>query len=93
MPISLGELATQFGCELIGDPDVVVSRVAALANADGESLTFLSSASLKAELAETRAAAVILRPSDADESPSAVLIHDDPYACYARTSRACMRRP
>jgi len=84
MPISLGELATRFGCELIGDPDVEVSGVASLPNADSGSLTFLSNAAFKPQLSSTKAAAVILRPGDAAESPVAALLHADPYACYAR---------
>jgi len=84
MPVSLGELATRFGCELIGDPDVVVSNVASLASATPESLTFLSSNAFRPQLSATRAAAVILRPADASECPVAAILHDDPYACYAR---------
>ncbi len=84
MPISLGELATQFGCELIGDPDVLVSGVATLPNAGPDSLSFLVSATYKKQLYSTKAAAVILRAGDADESPVAAILHDDPYACYAR---------
>ena len=84
MPISLGELATQFGCELIGDPDVVVSDVASLRNATSSSLTFLSGNAFKEQLSATQAAAVILRPADADDCPVAALLHDNPYACYAR---------
>ena len=84
MPISLGELATQFGCELIGDPDIVIDNVASFANANGGSLTFLSSTAYKDQLQATEAAAVIVRAADAGDSPAAALIHDDPYACYAR---------
>jgi len=84
MPISLGELATRFGCELIGDPDSVVSGVASLPNATAESLTFLASKAYKEQLSSTKAAAVVLRPEDAADSPVATLLHDDPYACYAR---------
>jgi len=84
MPISLGELATQFGCELIGDPDVVIDDVASLRNAGPDSLTFLSSSSFRGRLNSTRAAAVIVRQEDAEYARTAVLIHDDPYACYAR---------
>jgi UDP-3-O-[3-hydroxymyristoyl] glucosamine N-acyltransferase len=84
MPISLGELATQFGCELIGNPDVVVDRVASLSSAQSNALSFLSNAALKEQLSATRAAAVILRADDAEASPVAAIIHDDPYACYAR---------
>ena len=84
MPISLGELAAQFGCELIGDPDVLVSGVATLSNAGPDSLSFLAGAAYKKQLSSTKAAAVILRPRDADESRVAAILHDDPYACYAR---------
>ena len=84
MPVSLGELATRFGCELIGDPDVVVNEVAALSNARPASLSFLSGPSFKKQLPATRAAAVILRASDAEDCPVACLISDNPYASYAR---------
>lgn len=84
MPISLGALATQFGCELLGDPDIVVDGVASLPNATPKALTFLSNPAFRAQLADTRAAAVIVRPADAESSPVAALIHDDPYACYAQ---------
>ena len=84
MPISLGELAARFGCELIGDPAVTVERVAALGDAGPDSLTFLSASGFRPQLATTRAAAVILRPDDADACPVAALVTDNPYAAYAR---------
>lgn len=93
MPISLGELATRFGCELIGDPDIEVSGVASLENADAGSLTFLSNTAFKQQLSSTKAAAVILRPDDAAESPVAVLVHADPYACYARMAAVVCPAP
>ena len=84
MPISLGELATRFGCDLDGDPDVSVNSVAALSNANPDSLSFLSNPNLMKQLSATQAAAVILRAEDADECPVASLISKDPYATYAR---------
>ncbi|NCF73239.1 MAG: UDP-3-O-(3-hydroxymyristoyl)glucosamine N-acyltransferase [Gammaproteobacteria bacterium] len=84
MPISLGELATTFGCELIGDPDVTVNGVASLTNASSESLTFLSSAAYSSQLPSTKAAAVVLRAADADACPVSALISDSPYVMYAR---------
>jgi UDP-3-O-[3-hydroxymyristoyl] glucosamine N-acyltransferase len=84
MPISIGELAIRFGCELIGDPDVEVSGVASLHNATRDSLSFLASDAYKQQLSATKAAAVIVRPADAADVPVAALLHDDPYACYAR---------
>jgi UDP-3-O-[3-hydroxymyristoyl] glucosamine N-acyltransferase len=88
VPISLGELAARFGCELIGDPDVVIDDVAALGNAGSRSLSFLSASGFKGQLASTKAAAVILRAEDAAASPTASLVTDNPYACYARIAAA-----
>ncbi len=93
MPVSLGALATQFGCELIGDPDVEVGNVASLQNANAQSLTFLSNPTLKEQLSSTKAAAVILRPADAEDCPVAALLHDDPYACYARMANVVCPPP
>ena len=84
MTIRLGELATRFGCELVGDPDVVISKVASLEGATGDSLTFLSNPALKKGLAGTGAGAVIVRREFAEYVPVAALIHDNPYATYAR---------
>lgn len=84
MSVSLGELAAQFGCELIGDPAVEVSSVAALDNAQADSLTFLSNPSYAMQLPATRAAAVVLRPADAEHCAVAALLSDNPYATYAR---------
>ena len=84
MPVRLGELAERFGCELIGDPDVLIENVASLGNAGPGSLSFLSGRHFKSQLPSTKAAAVILRAADADDCPAAALISDDPYASYAR---------
>jgi len=84
MPASVGELATRFDCELVGDPGVVVDHVAGLANAGPRSLSFLSSSKFGRHLSSTRAAAVILRAEDADSCPTVCLISDNPYAAYAR---------
>ena len=83
MPITLGELATRFDCELVGDADVVVDNVAGLHNAGPGSLSFLSNPRLKEQLSSTKAAAVVLRVDDAQDSPVASLVSDNPYAHYA----------
>ncbi len=84
MPVSLGQLAAQFGCELVGDPDVVVDDVASLPNAGEGSISFLSNPAFLEQLSSTRAAAVILRDKDVEHSPTASLVTRDPYATYAR---------
>lgn len=84
MPVSLGELAVRFGCELRGDPDTRVEHVATLANADARSLAFLANPRYGRHLADTRAAAVVLGAASAAECPTAMLLSDNPYATYAR---------
>jgi UDP-3-O-[3-hydroxymyristoyl] glucosamine N-acyltransferase len=84
MPKSLGELAEEFDCELIGDPGIVVERVDSLDSSRRGALSFLSSSKFVGRLSSTQAAAVILRAEDADACPTAALITDDPYATYAR---------
>ncbi len=93
MPISLGELATSVGCELIGDPDAIINSVASLHNATPQSLSFLSSASHLSQLHSTKAAAVVLRAQDADACPVAALISDNPYASYARMAALVCPEP
>ncbi len=93
MPISLGELVTQFGCELIGDPDIEIRGVASLPNAGPDSLTFLSNPAYKDDLTSTRAGAVILQSDHAEDAPVAVVVHDDPYACYARMAAVVIPTP
>jgi UDP-3-O-[3-hydroxymyristoyl] glucosamine N-acyltransferase len=84
MPISLGELATRFGCDLDGDPDIEVNAVASLTSAGAGHISFLSNSALKQQLSSTQAAAVILRADDAADCPVASLISDNPYAIFAR---------
>ncbi len=84
MPIKLGELAEQFGCELVGDAGIIVDNVAGLQNAGPGSLSFLSNPRFRDQLAATRAAAVVLRAEDVGDSPTAALVSENPYADYAR---------
>jgi UDP-3-O-[3-hydroxymyristoyl] glucosamine N-acyltransferase len=84
MPVSLGELAVRFGCELHGDPDTLIDSVAALAEAHGRALSFLAISRYRRQLAHTRAAAVVLQASAVAECPVASLVCENPYATYAR---------
>ena len=86
MGMTLGELAVRFGCELRGDPSATVDSVAALAQAGPRSITFLVNPKYSAQLAETRAGAVILDARSATASPVPVLIATNPHATYARVA-------
>jgi UDP-3-O-[3-hydroxymyristoyl] glucosamine N-acyltransferase len=82
--LRLGELAVRHGCELRGDPDTRVHRVATLRGAGPGELTFLANPAYRSQLPATRAAAVIATAAAAGDSPCAVLITPDPYAVFAR---------
>jgi UDP-3-O-[3-hydroxymyristoyl] glucosamine N-acyltransferase len=84
MAVSLGELAVRFGCELRGDPDTRVERVATLANADAHSLSFLANPRYRPQLSATHAGAVVLNAASAADCRTAMLLCDNPYATYAR---------
>ena len=82
--LSLGELAVRFGCVLKGDPDVRVTRVAALESADAASVTFLANPRYRRYLQQTQAGVVLLDPKLADACPVNALLAKNPYATYAR---------
>jgi UDP-3-O-[3-hydroxymyristoyl] glucosamine N-acyltransferase len=83
MSATLRELAADFDCELYG-ADTVVTRVATLAAAGGDAITFLANPLYKAQLAKTQAAAVILEERYRADCPTACLVSARPYLTYAR---------
>lgn len=84
MPVSLGELAVRFGCELRGDPDLPIERVATLAGAGPGALAFIANPRFRPQLETTAAGAVIVDAATAQGSRRPVLISANPYATYAR---------
>lgn len=83
----------RFGCELRGDPDTLVDHVATLASADPRSLSFLANPRYKQQLAQTRAAVVVLDAASATACPTAALICTNPHAAYARIAAVLHPRP
>jgi UDP-3-O-[3-hydroxymyristoyl] glucosamine N-acyltransferase len=86
MTVTLGELAVRFGCELRGDPSITVDSVGALSQAGPRAVTFLANPKYVAQLAETRAGAVILDAKSAAASPVPALVAVNPHATYARVA-------
>lgn len=86
MSFSLGELAVNLGCELIGDPDLSVNTVASITDATSDSITFFNDKSFIRYLSATKAAAVILHPKFVDACPVSVLVTENPYAAFAQTA-------
>jgi UDP-3-O-[3-hydroxymyristoyl] glucosamine N-acyltransferase len=82
--IAIGELAARFGCELRGDPQLRVARVATLAEAGEGELAFLANPRYRPQLAATRATVVVLDAASAAQHAGATLVSPNPYATYAR---------
>mgnify|MGYP001180942667 CR=1 FL=1 len=93
MPVRLADLAVRFGCELRGDPELLVDRVASLADAADGSLAFLANPRYRRHLATTRATAVVLAAADAEACPAAALVARNPYATYARIAQVLHPAP
>jgi len=93
MAATLGELAARFGCELVGDPALVIRRVGTLTSASGDAITFLANSQYKNQLKSTHAGAVILAPADRAACPVACLVHREPYLIYARIATSLHPEP
>jgi UDP-3-O-[3-hydroxymyristoyl] glucosamine N-acyltransferase len=83
MSATLSELASRFGCRVQGDGATQVSRVATLSSATKDAISFLANPLYRAELATTRAGAVILDAAAGKDSPVPCLVCDNPYARFA----------
>lgn len=90
-PTPLRRLAEISGAALKDDADGDrrVATVAALADADETTLSFLDNRKYAPQLAKTRASAVVVHPRFADSAPPgcAVLLSEDPYRAYAHCAQ------
>jgi UDP-3-O-[3-hydroxymyristoyl] glucosamine N-acyltransferase len=91
MSTRLGKLVERLGGQLIGDANTEVSGIAPLDSADVSQITFLSNSKLRAQAAQTRAAALILSAAD-DAIVSATykgarIVTNNPYAYFARAAQ------
>lgn len=82
----LGDIVARFGGELIGSPDVRISQVATLEQAEGHHLSFLSNPKYRSRLAGTRAGAVIVGREAREATSVPRIVCDNPYAYFARVS-------
>ena len=86
MSQTLGELATRFGCDLVGDPATEISSVATLPAAAAGSISFFANKAYREALKNTKAAAVIVGKADVNDCPVAALVSNNPYLTYARVA-------
>jgi UDP-3-O-[3-hydroxymyristoyl] glucosamine N-acyltransferase len=81
--MKLAEIALRLGCELRGDGNIEIAGMNSIEDAQPHELTFVANKKYLAKLATTKAAAVILAPTDPDITlPS--LRTPNPYLAFAR---------
>ena len=84
--VSLSDLVRTFGGELLGDGDHLITGIGTLMSAGPSDITFLSNSKYRAQLASTRAGAIIVGAADRDASALPRIVTDNPYAYQARVS-------
>jgi UDP-3-O-[3-hydroxymyristoyl] glucosamine N-acyltransferase len=84
--IKLGDLVRDFGGELLGDAEILISGLGTLAGAGPDDISFLSNSKYRSQLTGTRAAAVILAPQDRDATQLPRIVTKNPYAYMAKVS-------
>ena len=90
---TLAALAERFALELRGAGDLTISGIGTLSAAGPDQLSFLANPQYRAQLAESRAGAVVLRASDADAHRGNSLIAADPYVAFAKIAALFERAP
>lgn len=92
-PITLAELATKIGAELVGNASVVansvINHIAKLETAGPGSISFLANPLYKKYLSDTKASAVILSAADAESCSVPVLITKNPRLALAKLLSLC----
>jgi len=84
--ITLAALAARVGAVVEGDGTRCVARVGTLENAGPDAIAFLANPKYRAQLATTRAGAVVVAPADAAATALPRLVAADPYSVYARVA-------
>ncbi|MCB5189882.1 UDP-3-O-(3-hydroxymyristoyl)glucosamine N-acyltransferase [Methylobacillus arboreus] len=83
---SLREIVSRLGGDVLGQDDILISRVASLANAQAGQISFLTDSKYRSVLSTTKASAVILTPDNRDVTVLPRILTDNPYAYFAKVS-------
>jgi len=86
MAVTLAALVARFGGELVGDGTRSVQQVAPLERATADEIAFVSQSKYLAQLADTRAGAVILPVDARDATDLPRILTPNPYLYFARVS-------
>jgi UDP-3-O-[3-hydroxymyristoyl] glucosamine N-acyltransferase len=90
----VSSLAGQFDARLVGDPGILIDRLAPLETAGGNELAFLSHPKYQSKLGPSAAACVIVAPAAAEAAArrGAHIVVDDPYFYFARVTQLWKKR-
>ena len=91
--ITLGHLAEFLGATLRGPADKEITGLATLQEAGPGQVSFLANPQYRKFLATSHAAAVLLKPADAEGYAGDALLIADPYLAYARISHLFDPKP
>jgi UDP-3-O-[3-hydroxymyristoyl] glucosamine N-acyltransferase len=92
--IRLGDIVADLGGELIGSADLSIEAIGPLQEATPQTLSFLANPKYGAQLADSRAACVIVAPASREPALArgATLITPDPYLYFARLTQWWAKR-
>jgi UDP-3-O-[3-hydroxymyristoyl] glucosamine N-acyltransferase len=79
----LRELASQLGCELVGNGEIEITGVAGVEQAVPGQLTFLANPTYAPKVSQTRASAILIDQPVRDQ-PISSLVSSNPYVDFAR---------
>ena len=82
----LDDIVARLGGVVEGDESTVVTQIASLASAGAGQISFLSNPKFQSLLDSTKAAAVIVPPQYAGKLAIPHIVHQNPYAYYARVA-------
>jgi UDP-3-O-[3-hydroxymyristoyl] glucosamine N-acyltransferase len=86
-PLTLGQIASQLGGRVAGEPGVLIRQVGSLEGAGAGQIAFLSNPKYRPQLAATRASAVVLGADAESFTALPRIVADNPYAYFARVSQ------
>ena len=86
MNLSLNELATRLGGEVVGDGTTIIRGIETLSRAQHDEIAFLANPIYRAQLSTTHAGAVIVGAADREATALPRIVTANPYAYFARAT-------
>jgi UDP-3-O-[3-hydroxymyristoyl] glucosamine N-acyltransferase len=83
--MKIKELSAELNCDLLGDPETMITGVAPIENAQPGDITFLSNRKYRRYLATTGASAIILENAEDLPEGKSAIISPTPYLTFAET--------